>query len=242
MKIAYVPGSSFFHRLDPLTKFTWAMVVTVWLFSLGELLPVIIISFGLTTICVVGAQIPLRTYVKSLRILLGAGVFIVLFQGFFREGVGIQIGPVHFSYAGLRLGLALALRSFAFIANGLAFSRTTSPRDVSLALMKMGMPYKLAHVGYLSLRFLPLLERDYQALNDAQKIRGIKPGFKQKQRSLITLIATELRRAEETAIALETRAFGLHETQTKLEEIAISKMGIALCGITLFIIAITILK
>ena len=107
---------------------------------------------------------------------------------------------------------------------------------MALALVRLGMPYRLAHVAYLGLRFLPILEADMRTINDAQRLRGVKQGWGKIKRTLIALMATELRRADETAIALETRAFGLFAKQTILEEVTITRSGVALLVTTTAVI------
>jgi energy-coupling factor transport system permease protein len=233
--LAYKEGNSWFHRMDPLTKFAWISIIALWLLSLREAGPIIAVSIGVFWVALIGAGLNVLRYLKSVLLIMVGGSTLILYQGWFRPGPGIDVGPIHFSYDGMQFGLVLLTRTFGIVAASLAFSRTTRPKDVALSLIKLTMPYKFAHLGYLSLRFLPLFHADMQHLNDAQKLRGIKPGPKMMIRSFVALLITELRRTEETAIALEVRAFGLHKEQTQVEEITIAKSGVLLVTVTVII-------
>ncbi len=234
--LAYRDGNTFFHHIDPITKSIWVLLVSVWLISIRDFWSVVVVSGGVLLISVFAARINLRVYLRIVVLLLSGSVSLVFFQGLFRPGVGLDLWIFHLSYDGMQLGVVLALRTFGLVAASLAFSRTTKPKHMALALIRVGMPYRLAHVAYLGLRFLPLLEADMRVINDAQKLRGVKGGWAKIKKTMIALTATELRRAEETAIALETRAFGLYDKQTILEEITITKRGVILVAVTATII------
>jgi energy-coupling factor transport system permease protein len=99
-------------------------------------------------------------------------------------------------------------------------------------MVQARVPYRVAHVMYIALRFIPLLQIDVQAIHDAQRLRGVKPGLGKVVKTAVALLATELRRADETAVALETRAFGLYKQRNSLEQVAISGSGIFLVVVT----------
>lgn len=240
--LAFREGNSWFHRLDPITKFIWISVISVWMLGMREFQPVVLTSLAILIIAVVGAHINFVRYLKLTTLLLIGGIYLTLYQGLFRQGPGLDVGIFHFSYVGLELGVVLTLRAFGLVAASLAFSTTTRPKDVALSLIKVGFPYRLAHVAYLGLRFLPLLEVDLRTIHDAQKLRGVTGRWSKIKKMMIALMATELRRAEETAIALETRAFGLHPTQTQLEQISITTGGLMLLAITLAVIVATTVR
>ncbi|HSX39144.1 MAG TPA: energy-coupling factor transporter transmembrane component T [Candidatus Saccharimonadales bacterium] len=232
MLLAYQPGRTVFHRLDPLTKFVWLLLLSVWLFSLRDVANVLLISGAVLLLAVFAAGIDLRRYIKFSLLLFSGGGFLVVYQAIFQPGAGIDVGAVHFSINGALLGVAISLRNFGLVAGSLAFSTTTSPKDFELMLIKVGLPYRFAKVLYMSLRLLPVFEKDFQNLQDAQKLRGVK-GIRALRTSLIALAATELRQVDNIALALETRGFGLHETRTELTEVKISTLGMIMVIATL---------
>jgi len=75
-------------------------------------------------------------------------------------------------------------------------------------------------------------------LLDAQKLRGIKTGKDKLLRAIRAMLITELRRVDITAIALETRAFGLYKDKTFLETTKINLRGIFLLVFTILLIVV----
>jgi energy-coupling factor transport system permease protein len=241
VRIAYSEGHSLFHEMDPLTKFVWCFLVAVWLLSLRQLGHVIFLSLILLIVAVLGANIDIVQHMKTTLILFTGGAFLIIYQGYFQPGPGIDIWAIHFSYRGIELGFALTLRTIGLVASSLAFSRTTRPKDMALAMEQLGMSYRYSHVIYLALRFIPLFERDMQLINDAQKLRRVEGGLTKLTKTTIAMLATELRRVDETAIALETRGFGLHKQRTNLEKIAISRNGTILVACTTLLMIVHLL-
>jgi energy-coupling factor transport system permease protein len=75
-------------------------------------------------------------------------------------------------------------------------------------------------------RFVPMLQNELRMIQAAHKIRGIseKGGpaaqFDRLKRYLIPLMATAIRRAERTALAMDGRAFGSQATRTYYQQMA----------------------
>lgn len=233
MRISYLPGNTWFHHMDPITKAIWCIQINVWMICLRDPLPTILAGCLILLVSIAGARLNLKNYFKALRIMIIGGIGIVLYQGIFRAGPGIDVWFVHLSFSGLMLGTAIITRLIGTVASALAFSTTTSPKDLSTSMIKIGISYRIAHVVYLSLRLLPIVANDFQTINDVQQLRGVKKSFKKTIKTLITLLATEIRRAKNITIALDTRAFGLYSKRTVTNPISISKSGIVLVIITL---------
>jgi len=237
MKIAYdATKSSLFHNIDPINKFIWCFLVAIWLISLRDIFSVVIVSMGILVFVIFASKLSLKKYLLLSCLLLSASIFIIIFQGIFQEGEGLKIWFISLSYNGLILGTAIALRTFGFLASSIAFTTTTKPKDISLLMIKLGFSYRIAHVLYLVLRFIPLFETDAETINDMYNLRGVKKNLDRFIKSIITIVSTELRRADETAIALETRAFGLYKRKTIINDIKISRSGLILNGITIILI------
>jgi energy-coupling factor transport system permease protein len=230
--MSYKEGNSWFHRIDPINKFVWIILVSLWLLSQQQLVPALMISGGIFLISIFGAGVNLAKAVRRMLLLVIGGIWLVIFQGLFRPGPGVDIGVFHLSYEGMQLGITLYVRTVGLLASSFAFSRTTNPKDLTTALIQMKVPYPLAYMPYMSLRFIPLLEADFRTINDAQKLRGVKSGWNQAMRTIISMTEAQLRRAEEIAIALETRAFGLHNRQTLMKEVPLTFSGIFLNVVT----------
>lgn len=236
MQIAYRSGDSFLHKVDPIMKFLWLLIVATWLYSLRDIILVSIVSMGTAVFAVLGAKLELQPYLKLAVLAFISSGFLVLYHGIFQQGPGISVGPIVLSYEGIELGLAIGLRVFGIVAASLAFSVSTSPQDLTLALVKIGVSYKLAHICYLSLRLLPIFQRDMQTIQDIQRLRGAERGWNRLKTSIIALLACELRQVDNITIALETRGFGLHKSRTELRQVTINARGIALVLSTFILI------
>ena len=107
--------------------------------------------------------------------------------------------------SGLRL---LALGTVFFL-----FFQTTSPKNLSQALVRMGLPYAFSFVLTVSMEFIPVLTRRAANIRDAQRARGIPlQGGLRTLRYLPALLGPLLiqsfKLADEMAEALEARASG----------------------------------
>jgi energy-coupling factor transport system permease protein len=141
------------------------------------------------------------------------------------------IGPFHATVEGLKVGLAIAFRILSIVASSLIIARTTDPHDIFLTMVSIGMPYKLAYGLFIALRYIPLMEYEAGNIQSAQFVRGIvkrkggglKNTFTQISKFLIPFVAIGIRRADQSALAMEVRGFGLYETRTNLRELKFSK-------------------
>ena len=236
--MGYKEGNSWFHGIDPLSKFVWIVLVSLWLLSQQQLSIAVVMSSTVLVVSVFGAGVNLAKAMRRMLLLVIGGVWLVLFQGLFRPGPGIDVGIFHLSFEGMELGITLYVRTVGLLVSSFAFSRTTNPKDLTIALIQMGIPYPLAYVPYMSLRFIPLLEADFRTVNDAQRLRGVSSGWTKAMRAIIAMTEAQLRRTEEIAIALETRAFGLNDRQTLMKEVPVTFRGLFLNLVTIsFMIA-----
>jgi len=244
MNIAYNKKRTFFHSIDPMSKFIWVFLLALWLYALREVIAVITVVTIICAFCAVGARLNIVKFLKISLLIFFASWILVLYQGIIRPGEGINIGFLHLSFFGMQLGLAIGLRTFGLVASTIAFSTTTSPQEFEVSLINTGMSYKIAHIFYLALRFLPVFEKDLQNIQDMSKLRGVKKisGLNDLRRRitiiLIALIGTELRQADDTSLALETRGFGLYKTRTFLTEVKFGFRGLILVMVTIILMVL----
>jgi energy-coupling factor transport system permease protein len=224
-----------FHKLSPLVKFGWGGIIMVWLFLIPTPLQMFLFGVIIFMQGVIGAKIPPLRLLKTTLIIGIASVFIVVFQGLLYPGETIlfTIGPFSPTLEGVQVGLVIALRVLSIVAASLTIARTTDPHDIFLSLLKLGIPYKIAYGLFIAIRFIPLMEYEAETIRSAQYVRGItqqKGGLREKGRQLsnflVPFIAVGIRRADQSALAMEVRAFGLHPTRTNLRSLNFPKRGI----------------
>lgn len=187
----------FFDPITPLVVILWVIVVTQ-LFShtrlkwwLLFLLPVSLFSFG---------------YVWS------AILFPNLEEG--QAKILWDWGWIKITEAGLQKGLSIGLRMIAFASLSFMFVVTTKPVPFIYSLMQQAkLPPKLAYGIMAGYRFVPLFREELTILQKAHRIRGVDraKGFiersKRLGRYLIPLLASAIRKAERTAMAMESKGF-----------------------------------
>ena len=232
--LEYQAGSSYLHRLHPITKFTWGALIIIWLFVMFDPLHVLLVDLAvLLTAWLAAGLAPLRLIRSALKVGV-AGIFIIFLQGFLYPGQTelFVVGPLQATVEGVMVGLAIALRIFGIVAASLTIAQTTNPRDIYLSLIQMGVPYKIAYGLYTALRFIPMMEYEAENIRSAQYVRGIVPqgggaiaSLRQAKNALVPLIASGLRRAEQSSVAADVRAFGLHPTRTHLHGLTTQSRG-----------------
>jgi energy-coupling factor transport system permease protein len=233
--IEFIKGKTFFHRLSPLQKITWGLIVLTWMFVTFNPLHTLILGLIVFTHAVFLAGIPAGRLMKTVLIIGVASIFIVVFQTLLYRGETIlfEIGPFHPTLEGLYVGLAIAFRILSIVASSMIIARTTDPHDIFLSMTSLGMPYKLAYAIFIALRYIPLMEYEAGNIQSAQFVRGIaqkqggglKNWYNQISKFLIPFIAIGIRRADQSALAMEVRGFGLYKTRTNLRKLEFSNTG-----------------
>jgi energy-coupling factor transport system permease protein len=228
----YLPGSSLLHRADPITKMIWLLVVSVEAFILSS--PVFL-GAQIVLLAVIGiwaGRIPLRHFLRGvsflLVLMLGIFIFQVLFQ---HAGEKIfQLGPLPINATGVSLGLTVGLRIALISIAALIFIWTTRPRDLVIALVHIGLPYRLGFAILIGFQFVPLLEQQARIIREAHAVRGLADTtgrIEAWRRYMFPMLAFGIRKAESAAIAMECRALGAYPTRTFIEEFRWSRPGLA---------------
>lgn len=182
-------------RLDPRTKLLLAVLYAAWIMTTRSL-PWLLAELGLLWLGVFLFKEG-RTYLKWLRVLMTMTIawFLIAWWAF-----------------DLMAAVTASLRLLSLSSTFFLFFRTTSPYDLSNALVKSGLPYEVAFVFRTSLQFVPIISRKARNIFDAQRSRGIplEPGWAALRHypALTTpLLIQAFQLADELAEALEARGF-----------------------------------
>ncbi|MFW6030398.1 MAG: energy-coupling factor transporter transmembrane component T family protein, partial [Halanaerobiales bacterium] len=126
---------------------------------------------------------------------------------------------------GFILGLSYVLRLFTILISG-SILLTSKQKEMIQALIKLKIPYDLAFMSLVGIRFLPLLIEQMQDTFIAIQLRGINISnlkFQEKLRiySYIfsPVIVSTLKKAKNLAMSVELRGFRVYETRTSLVEL-----------------------
>ena len=110
--------------------------------------------------------------------------------------------------------LLLSLRLLNLLTVSFIFFRTMTPEEVGEGLRKLGIPYSFSFILTTSMRYVPLIARRIRLIMEAQTSRGIdlRPRLRNGANFmalLMPLLVQSFLLAEELAMAMESRGFGL---------------------------------
>lgn len=221
----FVPGNSWVHRLDPLTKMTMTGVTLALLFLLpGYLSNGAILSLSLFVLASGGVMR------RAVPVLMGVTVIALTFfvvQGLVfpgNENPAIALGPVVLYREGLLLGLRLTLRLYNILAATLVLVLATRPSDLVDSLVRRGLSARFGYVIISVLQIIPNMAAATATIMDAQRSRGMETegSLWVRLRAFIPLmgplVTSSLISTEERALALEVRGFSGNRKLTFLQE------------------------
>lgn len=222
-----------FAGIDFRVKLVLLLLASTLIFVWNNLIAqALLLAFVVALMLAAGT--PLATLWRLVRITLPALVLIVVIQGLWSP-FGVRpvftlppnfplLGGAHvFTVEGLLFGLVVSCRILVpLLAFQLVFM-TTEANDIVLGLTRLRVPYRVALLFSTTFRFVPLLLEEFQAIKDAQRLRGIDLdsfGMVRKLiamgRMLVPLITGCLTKAQSMEIALQARAFTGSPDRTQL--------------------------
>lgn len=129
-------------------------------------------------------------------------------------GDTVQLLGMELYRENLMTSLALSLRVLVVASLSLLFIFTTNVIDFILSMIQqLRLPPKIAYAVLAGYRFLPLLRDELKIIQDAHRVRGLGQGRSWKEKMaryrmyVIPLLASAIRKAERTAVAMESKGF-----------------------------------
>ena len=229
----YFPVDSVVHRLDPRTKLILLIMYITAVFIVKDLW-IFCFVFCFMLFMTGMSRVPL-SYVframKPMKLLLPIMFLLNLFM--------IRTGTVLVSWKfitittdGVKQAFFIVLRLIALVTGASLLTLTTTPVSLTEGLEKLLSPLKvvkfpaheLAMMMTIALRFIPTLLEEADKIMKAQLARGadFESGniFKRAKAMipiLIPLFVNSFRRAEELALAMESRCYHGGEGRTRLK-------------------------
>lgn len=227
----YQPGDSFLHRLDPRTKIFSTVLLGVTVFFLEGLRDYLYYA-GYLALAIRVGRIGFWPVVRAVQALLFLIALSALLQLFSAPGTPIwEWGFLRISDEGLRTALSLSARLIYLGLLSALLGVTTSAlqladglEGVLVPLARLRVPVRgLSLMFTVSLRFVPLILDEADALLKAMRARGIDPlegSIAERARKLVALLVpllrNTLRRAEALAEAMAARCYDPHAPRTRL--------------------------
>ncbi len=224
--LAYVEKDSVIHRMDALSKVLWVLIVVAATFQFHQSISRGIMLLALLFVAIFVARIPLQSILKASPLIFGVAFLLGLFHYFVTKGTTplFSIGPAVIIKESLEDGLAFFFRLAIMVLISFLLIWTTDIRELMVGLVRLKLPYRFAFAIFMALRFLPLIQEEVDAVRAAHAIRGrasksqIKHRFRLWQRYLFTVIVNGLRKAENTAMAIESRGFSAFPDRTYVKD------------------------
>jgi energy-coupling factor transport system permease protein len=231
----FVPGDSPVHRLDPRTKIL-AMIAYIVLVFLVRAMPVFAVPLLFVLGALLASGVPARYALSSLRPMRWLIAFMFLINLFFTQGERVLFSwwIVRVTAEGVRQAVFISLRLILLVAGTSLLTLTTSPIALTDGLERLLKPLKrirfpaheLAMMMTIALRFIPTLLEETERIRKAQMARGADfetGGLLARARAMVPLLVplfvSAFRRADELAMAMESRCYHGGEGRTRMHEL-----------------------
>ncbi len=253
----HFPGTSPLHRLDARLKVVLVIAYIIVLF-IGSNPLGLAISGVFVLIMYVVAKIPMRTLLRSFKPLLPILIFTTILNLFFVQEGNVLVSWWIFTITdgGIYYAVRMCIRILCLIAGASLLTYTTSPIVLTDAIESLLSPlakirfpaHELAMMMTIALRMIPTIIEETDKIMSAQKARGAQldsGGIIKRVKALvpvlIPLFLSAFRRAEELAMAMESRCYRGGKGRTRLrrlhitgEDVFIFCVGLAIFALVAF--------
>ena len=252
----YFPGNTVIHRLDPRTKLLWVVLFIVGLFQANGWAGYALVLLVTVLVMALGHIRPKNIF-KGLRPMLFIIILTAALNLFYTSGTPVRPGWI-VTWEGIARAVKMILRIVLLIAGTFLLTYTTSPMALTDGMERLLSPLKKLHFPVhemtlmmsMALRFIPTLIEETDKIMSAQKARGAdfeNGSLIQRAKALlpilVPLFVSAFRRADELAVAMESRCYHGGEGRTRLKQLVMARRDwIALALGLLFLAAINVLR
>ncbi len=235
----YYPADSFIHRLDPRTKILSALIFIVAMFVCKSYYSYLV-CFSFLAFCILVSKIPLNSILKTVKAIIFVIVITVIINVFFYgEGKVLASWWVFTITAeGLIFASKMAMRLIFLVIGTSLITLTTTPMNLTDGLESLFKPLKsigfpvhdVAIIMSIALRFIPTLMEEIDKIMMAQKARGASfdsGGLIKRAKALIPILiplfVSTFKRADELALALDSRCYNATPNRTKMKKLSLNR-------------------
>lgn len=230
----YLPGDSLIHRLDPRTKISVFLFITIAVtFSISYTANVILVlaTLGLVLMSGISLKYVFSGLRPALPLIIVLAVLQLLFYGEAYTPYGmasrtyVKWGWIHITNGSVQLVIVSAMRFIELLFLTSLLTNTTTLTDITHGIEDMLQPFsrlgvpanELALVATIALRFVPLLGEQLEIIMKAQASRGASVAHKGKLQFvntarqvaafIVPLFVDAFRRAEDLILAMQARCY-----------------------------------
>ncbi len=244
----YYPAKSVIHRLDPRVKIICTLFFLISLFIQRSILGYIVATVFLGVV-VYMSKVPLKFILKGIKPMIMLLLITVFFNLFLTRG-GEEL--IHFwiiliTEKGVETAVYTAIRLIYLIMGSSIMTFTTTPNSLTDGiesvlhpLNKIRVPvHEVAMMMSIALRFIPILLEETDKIMKAQIARGadLESGnminrAKAMIPILVPLFVSAFRRANDLAMAMESRCYHGGEGRTKMKPLVYKSHDYLSYGVT----------
>jgi energy-coupling factor transport system permease protein len=241
--LQYVQKDSFLHRLAPLTKILFVIIVgmmsvisTSILFLTCVILVLLVISF------IAGLHREVLRQFLLIAVMSIILIFITVITLPGGETLFVIGGIIPVTTGGLLIGIIMTLRFAVLITAIQLFVLSTQPRDLVHTLERLKVPVDYTLMFVIALRFIPTLQIEGHRIHEAQLARGYNPGsgIGGKIRSIapvmVPLVSNSLARSNVLGLTIDLRGYRT-KIRTPLRERHLMRLDYAVISVLVVVSA-----
>ena len=235
----YYPVDSVIHKLDPRVKLSATFIYITALFLFRGLAGFALVTAVLFYVIHL-SKIPFGYIVKGLKTVVTLLLITVVFNLLFTS-TGTEYwhwGPFHLTSTGIINAVLMSVRLGYLVIGTSVMTLTTTPNALTDGLEKslsclnrIHVPvHELAMMMSVALRFIPILIEETDRIMKAQTARGAdfeKGNIVRRAKNmipvLVPLFVSAFRRADDLALAMESRCYTGGEGRTKMKPLKYGK-------------------
>lgn len=248
----YFPGDSVVHKMDPRTKLIMVILYIVALFLANGFVGYAVM-LAVTAAFIKLSKVPPKAMFRGLKSVVLIIVLTAVLNVFYTEGtVLVQIWKLKITYEGIVRAVFMVLRIVMLICGTFLLTYTTAPVALTDGmelllnpLKKLKVPvHEMSMMMSMALRFIPTLIEETDKIMSAQKARGadfetgsLMDRAKALLPILVPLFISAFRRADELAVAMESRCYNGGAGRTRMKQLRYETRDFLALGFGVVLIA-----
>ncbi len=208
--------------LDPRTKLILVSALSttaVLVDSIQTLLPIFLISMVVSLVF----KISILKMAGIIKRLFWMTLTLIIIQSIFSAGGLVLIsirGLTILTIGGIKKGLVFTMKIMIIAVSGLILNSNSS-RELIQGLVQWRVPYEIAFMVSIAIRFLPMLAEEIRDVMVAIQLKGIsleripvRKRISLYSYVLMPVVMGTLLKAKKLSMAMEMRAFGAYDYRT----------------------------
>jgi energy-coupling factor transport system permease protein len=209
----YIDRDTLMHRLNPLTKIIFCVVVILaGILSGDPILLLVLLALPILGLLIAGMSGEIKQQLRMLWVVFAFLIILTVLT--VRSGQEYAYGGITwFTYDGLMLGIIISLRLAAMFFAFMLLVNSTRPSDlVNTLVSRLYFPMDYALMLMITLRFIPTLQIEARKIREAQAVRGfnasgIKNITKSISPTITPLLSNSIGRAGSLGHIIELRGY-----------------------------------